>query len=94
MITTKQRAKLRAMANTLEPIVSIGKNDITDNVIKQLDEALEARELVKGIVQKGSELTAKEACNILAEATNAEPVQVIGSKFVVYRKAKEPKIVL
>ena len=94
MITTKQRAKLRAMANTLEPIVSVGKNDITDNVIKQLDEALGARELVKGIVQKGSELTAKEACNILAQATNAEPVQVIGSKFVVYRKAKEPKIVL
>lgn len=94
MITTKQRAKLRAMANTLEPIVSIGKNGITDSVIKQLDEALEAREIVKGIVQKASDLTAKEACNILTEATNAEPVQVIGSKFVVYREAKEPKIVL
>ncbi len=94
MITTKQRAKLRAMANTLEPIISIGKSGITDNVIKQLDDALEAREIVKGIMQKGCDLTAREVCDQLVKATNSEPVQVIGSKFVIYRASKEPKIAL
>jgi len=94
MITAKQRAKLRAMANGIDPIISIGKGGITDNVIKQLNDALNAREIVKGIIQKGSDLTAREACDQLAAATKCEPVQVIGNKFVVYRAAKEPKIAL
>lgn len=94
MLTTKQRAKLRSMANTIDPVVSIGKGGITDNIIKQFDDALEARELIKCIIQKGSDFTAREACNEIAEKVNAEPVQVIGNKFVLYRAAKEPKIAL
>ena len=94
MITSKQRAKLRALANNIDPILSIGKENITENVIKQLGDALEAREIVKCVMQKGSDLSPREACDILAQATKAEPVQVIGNKIVLYRAAKEPKIVL
>ncbi len=85
MITTAQRAKLRAMANGIQAVLHIGTAGITDNVVMQLVEALEARELVKCTVQKGCELTPREACTILAERTGADPVQVIGRKFTLYR---------
>ena len=94
-LTGKQRAQLRAMANELEPIVHIGKGGITDNIITQMSDALKARELVKGRVLENSLLSAREACDRLAELCRAEPVQVIGSKFVLYkRNEQKPKIEL
>lgn len=94
-MTSKQRAYLRGLANTMEPIVHVGKDGVNDNMIKQLSDALEARELVKGTVLQNSPVTAREAIAELCEGTGAEPVQCIGSRFVVYRaREKEPKIIL
>ncbi len=89
MLTGKQRAKLRGMANNIEPIAQLGKNGINENFIKQLDEALEARELIKVTVLETAFLGTREACSICAEKTGADPVQSIGFKFVLYRPAKE-----
>lgn len=86
MLTGKQRAQLRAMANTEDTIIIIGKGGITDTVVKSVDDALKARELVKGKVLETAMLTAKEAVNELAGLCKAEPVQSIGSKFVLYRE--------
>ncbi|MDP4117706.1 MAG: YhbY family RNA-binding protein [Bacillota bacterium] len=91
MITSKQRAHLRAMANTIVSVQQIGKGGIADNLIKQLDDALEAREIIKVTVLETALLTAREACEICAEKLFAEPVQCIGSKFVLYRRARNPK---
>ena len=88
-MTTKQRAGLRAMANTLEPILHIGKDGINDNLAKQAWDALEARELIKATVLQNAPLTAREACEALCERVHAEPVQVIGNRFVIYRKARK-----
>ena len=94
MLTSKQRAQLRGLAATEDTIVHIGKGGITDNIIKMSD-ALKARELVKGRVLENSLLSAREACDRLAEVCRAEPVQVIGSKFVLYkRNEQKPKIEL
>jgi len=97
-LTGKQRAQLRAMANTLEPIVHIGKDGIGDNLVRQADEALEARELIKCRVLENSMLTAREACDELSRRTRSEQVQVIGTKFVLYReshkKDKKDRIIL
>ena len=84
-LTSKQRAQLRGLANSLTPIVHIGKEGITEAVVKQTDEALEARELIKGRVLENSMYTAREAAEELAVATRSEVVQVIGSKFVLFR---------
>ena len=95
MITTKQRAQLRGIAATEDTILHIGKGGITENVIIQCNDALAARELVKGKVLENSMLTAREACDMLCEACHAEPVQVIGSKFVLFkRNPQNPKIEL
>ena len=92
-LTSKQRAQLRGMAMNAETIIQIGKGGITDSVIASVSDALRARELVKGKVLESSMLTAKEACQTLAEACRAEPVQFIGTKFVLYkRNEKEPVI--
>ncbi len=91
MITSKQRARLRAMANTLSPIAQMGKGGISDNLIKQLDDALEAHELIKVTVLETAPYTAREACDICVERLDAEPVQCIGLKFVMYRRARDPK---
>jgi len=88
----KERSYLKSLSNTLEPILIIGKNGVTDNVIKQLDDALEARELIKIKLLDNSGLDAKEVANDVAKVLKAEFVQSIGSKFTIYRKAKEPKI--
>lgn len=85
-LTSKQRAQLRGMANTIDTILQVGKEGVTEAVIAQANEALEARELVKGRVLENSPLTAREACDQLARPTRSEPVQVIGSKFVLYRE--------
>ncbi len=95
MLTSKQRSQLRGMAAELDTILQIGKGGITENVIAQTDDALRSRELIKGRVLDNSLLTAREACDALCQDCRAEGVQVIGSKFVLYRRNdKDPKIVL
>lgn len=95
MITTKQRAKLRGIANTIDTILQIGKGGIGDTLVAQVDDALTAREIVKMKVLENSIYTAREAAQELAEKTNSDIVQVIGSKLVLYRRnEKEPVIVL
>ena len=84
-LTSKQRAQLRSLATNLDTIVHVGKDGIGENLIKQADDALEARELIKGRVLENSLLTAREAAEELAVAARCEVVQVIGSKFVLYR---------
>ena len=94
-ITSKQRAQLRGLAMQQDTIIQVGKGGVTEAVIDSVSAALKARELVKGRVLENSMLTAREACDALAEACGAEQVQVIGTKFVLYkRNEKEPKIVL
>ena len=94
-MTGKQRAGLRKMANTLETIIYIGKEGVTDRVVKEVYDALEARELIKGCVQQGAPLDAKEALTLLCEKTGAEPIQFIGRRFVMYRPSREnPRIVI
>ena len=85
-LTSKQRAQLRGIANTIDTIVHIGKDGITDNLVKQANDALEAREIIKCKVQENSMLTAREACDQLSRLTRSEQVQVIGTKFVLYRQ--------
>ena len=87
MITSKQRAQLRGMAAALNTELQIGKSGITENVVRQAEEALAARELIKGRVLDNSLLSAREACDALCEATGADGIQVVGSKFVLYRKS-------
>ncbi len=95
MLTGKQRAYLRGLAQKEEPILYVGKGGITDPVITEANEALAARELIKGKVQDNCMYTAAEAQQILCEACEAEGVQVIGRTFVMYKKNKKAaKIIL
>ena len=98
-LTSKQRAQLRGLANTIDTIVQVGKDGITENVVAQVNEALEARELIKGrVLDNNIEYDARLAAEELAKATRSQVVQVIGSKFVLYRethsKPKEKRIEL
>ena len=97
-LTSKQRAQLRGLANDMDTILHIGKDGIGENLTKQADDALEARELIKGKVLENSMLSAREGAEELARATRSEVVQVIGTKFVLYReshsKEKEKRIKL
>jgi RNA-binding protein len=91
MLTSKQRAYLRGLANKEETIFQIGKGGINDNLVVQVNDALEARELIKLRVLETAPVTAKEAAFELAEKTNSDSVQVIGSRFVLYKESKENK---
>ena len=91
MLTSKQRAALRAMAQQLEPIVQMGKEGIGPALCKQVDDVLEARELIKVTLQKGAPYDTHEACDLLCAEVDAEPVQCIGRRFVLYRQAKDPE---
>ncbi len=91
MLTSKQRAHLRSMAQSYSPIFYIGKLGITDEVVHQLDNAINARELIKIGVQENCEYTAREAADIIAEKLGADAVAVIGRKFVLYRQSRDPK---
>lgn len=91
MLTSKQRSYLRSLANTVEPIFQVGKGGIGENLIRQFNDALEARELVKATVLKNADEDAREICEEIAEQTGAEVVQVIGSKFVLYRESVKHK---
>ncbi len=89
MLTSKQRAALRGAANPLEPVFQIGKGEIDDNLTAAVADCLAARELIKLKVLETSEYTAREAADILAQATGADCVQVIGRKFVLFLKKKK-----
>ena len=92
-MTTKQRAYLKGLASTYDTILQIGKGGISDNVIKQVDDALRVRELIKIRVLENSAYTSKEASQMISEATGSEVVQVIGSKIILFRRnPKEPVI--
>ncbi|MBE7015743.1 MAG: ribosome assembly RNA-binding protein YhbY [Ruminococcaceae bacterium] len=91
MITSKQRAYLRGLANGIDPIFQIGKSGITDILLSQLADALEARELIKVHILETALLETKTAANEVAKALNAEPIQAIGAKFVLYKQAKNVK---
>jgi len=94
-MNSKQRAYLRKLAQTMEPILHIGKSSITPEFTKAIDEALEARELIKINVLKNCFDDARELANVLADRTQSEVVHVMGRKIVLYRKSKEnPKIML
>ncbi len=93
MITSKQRSHLRGMANKIPTIFQLGKEGISRNFLKQIDDALEARELIKVNVLENSGFTAREASDQICIELKCEGVQAIGSKFVIYRRSKDkPKI--
>jgi len=95
MLTGKQRAYLRGLANGEDTILYIGKGGINENIVTQASDALLARELIKCRVLENAPLTPREACDELCEKTGAEPVQVIGSRFSIYKpKPKDPVIKL
>lgn len=89
MLTSKQRAALRAMSNGVEAILQIGKGGVGDQLVKQVNDALEARELVKLSVLETAPDPAKEAAQELAQRTRSEVVQVIGRKIVLYRPNRD-----
>lgn len=95
MLTGKQRSYLRSLGNTLDTIIQVGKDGIDESFLAQVDGALEARELIKLSVLRNSDYDAREACSEICEGVKAEPVQVIGNRFLIYRKSTEkPKIEL
>ena len=95
MLTRKQRAFLRGLANPIDTIVIVGKDGVNDNLVIQVSDALKARELIKGKVLESALLTAREVSDELCQRCGCEAVQCIGSKFVLYkRNEKEPKIEL
>ena len=89
MLTSKQRAYLRGLANTERAIFQIGKDGLNDEIIKELDIVLEKRELIKVTVLETAFMSARGACEAICEEIGAEPVQCIGNKVVVYRRAKD-----
>ncbi|MBQ8689983.1 MAG: ribosome assembly RNA-binding protein YhbY [Clostridia bacterium] len=91
MITSKQRAYLRSMSQSLETIFQIGKGGITEEICTQIENALEARELIKARVLDNSGYTAKEAAQIIAEAIDCDVVSCVGSRFVLYKESKKKK---
>ena len=98
-LTSKQRAQLRGLANGIDTILQVGKDGVGENLIKQADDALEAREIIKGkVLDNNLDYDARTAAEELAKATRSEVVQVIGTKFVLYRethsKPKEKRIQL
>ena len=92
-LSSKQRAQLRGLANNIDTILQIGKDGIGENLIRQADDALEARELIKGrVLDNNLDYDARSAAQALAQATRSEVVQVIGTKFVLYRQShSKPK---
>lgn len=94
-MTSKQRAMLRSMANTMDTILYVGKDGVVPGTVKQASDALEAREIIKCAVQQGAPCTAREALDELCQLLEAEPIQCIGRRFVMYRPSKDnPRIVL
>lgn len=90
-MTTKQRAYLKSLAMTMDPIFQIGKNSMTPELTRVVDEALEARELIKVSVLQNCADDPRELAAMLAERTRSQVVQVIGKKIVLYREGKKEK---
>lgn len=88
-LTSKERAYLRSLANTLEPIFQFGKGGVTENYIKQIDTALEARELIKITLLENADTDARELAAELCEKAHCQSVQIIGRKIVLYRMARD-----
>jgi RNA-binding protein len=91
MLTSKQRAYLRGLANTLQPVLIIGKDGISEALLQEVDQALECHELIKIKLLESSFLSPKGAAAEISEQLGADPVQCIGSKIVLYRESKENK---
>lgn len=91
MITGKQRSYLRSLAHNIDPLVYVGKQGVTENVVKELDLCLENRELVKVKLQEGCDLDPKVLANEMADQLGAEFVQAIGRKFSLYRQSSDPE---
>ena len=94
MLTSKQRSYLRGLANTIQPIFQVGKGGINENMIIQFNQALEARELIKASVLNNSVSEARDICDEISSKTNSNVVQVIGSKFVLYKESKDNKVII
>lgn len=95
MLNSRQRAQLRGLANPINATFQIGKSGIVENMVKQISDALEMHELVKVTVLENCPLGVREACGEMAEKTGADPVQVIGRKFIIYKRSQDnPQIVL
>lgn len=94
MLNSRQRAQLRGLANTMDAIFQVGKGGINDQLIKQVSEALEARELIKLRVLETSPVSSREAADVIASHTGADVVQVIGYRFVLYKESKEHKTIV
>ncbi len=93
MLTSKQRSYLRSLANNIQPIFQVGKGGINDNMVKQFSDALEARELIKATVLRNAECDTKIVSEEIAELTQSEIVQVIGSKFVLYKQSEKNSVI-
>lgn len=93
MITSKQRAFLRSMANGLDTIFHVGKGGITPELTAAIDDALEAREIIKANVLDNNLLDTRDTAQTLAERTHSDIVQVIGNKFTLYRRSKKKQII-
>ena len=93
MLNSRQRAQLRAMANDMETILQIGKMGINENTIKQVNDALEARELIKLRILETCPTSVRETAEIIAKETECDVVQVIGSRFVLYKESKNNKTI-
>lgn len=91
MLNSKQRAFLKNLGAKLQPIFQIGKNEISDNMAKQINDALTAHELIKISVLENSPYTSREAADIMAELTQSDVVLVVGNRFLLYRETKDPK---
>lgn len=91
MLSSKQRAYLKSLAHSMQPIFQIGKNEISEAMVKQVSDALNARELIKVHVLETAPYTAREAAEILADETGADVVLVIGTKFILYRETEDEK---
>lgn len=91
-MNSKERATLRSIAMNMQPLTHIGKNGVTDTLVDQLDKQLEAKELVKVVVLKNADFSAKDIANDLAEETNSEVVQVLGQKITLYRVSHKDNI--
>lgn len=94
MITSKQRAFLKGMANGLETIFHVGKGGITPELTASIDNALEARELIKANVLDNNLLDAREVAQTIADRTHAEVVQVIGNRFILFRQSKKKPVIV
>ena len=93
MLNSRQRAQLRGMANSYDAIFQVGKGGINDQLIKQVDEALEARELIKMRVLETCPDTSRVAADTIAQSVGADVVQVIGYRFILYRESKNNKTI-